>query len=85
MNIDPSFSVPFLPSYASQAAADFDAYMQGREKAKVDKHGEDSRRSQHTFIGAPDTTLGNVHGKDCWALYDLTWTRAAHQARERGI
>ncbi len=58
--------------------------MQSREQAKINKHGEESKRSQHTFIGAPGTTLGNIHSKDFWALYDLAWTRAAHQARERG-
>ena len=84
INIDPSFSVPFLPAYAAKAAEDFDAYMQSREQAKINKHGEESKRSQHTFIGAPGTTLGNIHSKDFWALYDLAWTRAAHQARERG-
>ena len=85
INIDPSISVPFCPTWVGAASRDFGAFMESRLQSKVDKHAVESASSQHSFISVPATTLGNVHGKLFWDLTDPVWSREFHRARRQGI
>ena len=67
------------------ASRDFGAFMDGRLRSKVEKHAVESANSQHSFIGVPATTLGNVHSKPFWDLTDLVWSREFHRTRSQGI